>query len=123
MSFPTPTHRQARLIWLALGGLSIATLVALAVAFIWGLGQVLQILAPVLWPLAVAGILAYLLDPVVGFLEGRGMTRPRAIVGVFALALLVLGVFLGSIVPQLVSESRQLVSRIPAYVARLRSEE
>jgi predicted PurR-regulated permease PerM len=119
MSFPSPTHRQARLIWLALGGLSIATLVALAVAFIWGLGQVLQILAPVLWPLAVAGILAYLLDPVVGFLEGRGMTRPRAIVGVFALALLVLGVFLGSIVPQLVSESRQLVSRIPAYMARL----
>jgi len=119
VSLPPPTHRQARLIWLALSGLSVAALVALAAAFIWGLGQILQILAPVLWPLAVAGIVAYLLDPVVGFLEKRGMTRTRAIVAVFALAVLVSGVFLGSIVPQLVSESRQLVSRIPAYVTRL----
>lgn len=119
MSLPPPSHRQARLIWLALSGSAIAALVALAAGFIWGLGQVLQILAPVLWPLAVAGVVAYLLDPVVGFLERRGMTRPRAIVGVFTLALLVMTVFLGSIVPQLVNEGRDLGSRIPAYVAKL----
>jgi predicted PurR-regulated permease PerM len=119
VSLPPPTDRQARLIWLALSGLSIATLVGLAAVFIWGLGQILQILAPVLWPLAVAGIVAYLLDPVVGFLQRRGMTRTRAIAAVFALAVLVSGVFLGSIVPQLVSESRQLVARIPAYVTRI----
>lgn len=119
MNFPPPTDRQARLIWLALSGLSIAALVALAAGFIWGLGQILQLLSPVLWPLAVAGIVAYLLDPVVGLLERQNMTRPRAIVAVFALALLVVGVFLGSVVPQLVNESRQLTARIPAYIARL----
>lgn len=119
MSLPPPSHRQARLIWLALSGLAIAALAALAAGFVWGLGQVLQILAPVLWPLAVAGVVAYLLDPVVGFLERRGMTRPRAIVGVFTLALLVMGIFLGSIVPQLVNEGRDLAARIPAYVAKL----
>src|SRR5690349_15027070 len=119
MNFPSPTDRQARLIWLALSGLSIAALIGLAAGLIWGLSHVLQILSPVLWPLAVAGIVAYLLDPVVGFLQSRGMTRPRAIVAVFALALLVLTVFLASIVPQLVGESRQLVARIPAYIARL----
>jgi predicted PurR-regulated permease PerM len=119
MSLPPPTDRQARLMWLALSGLAIAALVALSAGFIWGLSQVLQMLSPVLWPLAVAGVVAYLLDPVVGFLERRGMTRPRAIVGVFTLALLVTGVFLGSIVPQLVNESRQLTARIPAYVTRL----
>ena len=119
MSLPPPTHRQARLIWLALSGLAIAALVALAAGFVWGLGQALQMLSPVLWPLAVAGVVAYLLDPVVDFLERRGMSRPRAIVGVFTLALLVMAVFLRSIVPQLVNESRDLASRIPAYAARL----
>ena len=76
MTFPPPTERQARLIWLAMSGLAVALLAALAVGFIWGLGQVLRILAPVLWPLAVAGVLAYLLDPLVDLFEHRGASRP-----------------------------------------------
>jgi hypothetical protein len=79
---------------------------------------VLRLLAPVLWPLAVAGVLAYLLDPVVDFLERKGLRRQRAILTVFGLALLIAVGFLGSVVPQLVNESRQLVARIPAYAAR-----
>ena len=50
MSFPPPTERQARVIWLALTGLSVAALAALVVALVWGLGQVLSMLSPVLWP-------------------------------------------------------------------------
>ncbi|MGA2436320.1 MAG: hypothetical protein ABSG25_13670, partial [Bryobacteraceae bacterium] len=80
MSFPPPTEKQARLIWLALSGLAIATLVALVAALIWGLGYALRLLSPVLWPLAIAGVIAYLLDPVVDFFERRGLSRPRAIV-------------------------------------------
>ena len=44
---PPPTERQARIIWLAVTGLAIAMLLALAAGMIWGLGQVLQILSPV----------------------------------------------------------------------------
>ena len=77
MPFPPPTEKQARVIWLALTGLAIAALVALMVGLVWGLGQVLRILSPVLWPLAIAGVLAYLLDPVVGFLEQRELSRPK----------------------------------------------
>jgi predicted PurR-regulated permease PerM len=86
---------------------------------IWVLGQVVQVLSPVLWPLAVAGVLAYLLDPVVDFLERRGVSRSRAIVGVFIAALALVAGLMGAVVPQLVVESRQLAARIPAYTERL----
>src|SRR5205814_545474 len=114
-----PSARQARLIWLAVTGLAIATLITLAVALLWGLGRVVETLSPVLWPLAIAAILACLLDPVVDYMERRGTPRPRAIMTVFALALLTLAGLFGSIVPQLVSETRQLAERVPDYASRL----
>ncbi len=119
MKFSSPTERQARWIWLAVTGLAIATLVALAVALVWGLGRVLEALGPVLWPLAVAAILACLLDPVVDFMERKGAPRPRAILAVFAVALVIIVALVGSIVPQLVSETRQLADRVPDYASRL----
>ncbi len=115
---PPPTERQARIIWLAVTGLAIAVLVGLAAGLIWGLGKALQILGPVLWPLAVAAVVACLLDPLVDFLERKGMGRPRAIIAVFVLAVLMLTAFFGSVVPQLVNETRQLASQFPAYAQR-----
>ena len=119
MSLPPPSARQARLIWLALTGASIAGLAALAAAFVWALGRVLEVLSPVLWPLAVAGVLAYLLDPLVDRLEKRGIDRPRAILCVFGFALFFFGALLGSIVPQVINESRQLIARVPVYTLQL----
>jgi predicted PurR-regulated permease PerM len=113
MNLPPPTPKQARVIWLALTGLAVATLAALGVGLIWGLGQVLQILSPVLWPLAIAGVVAYLLDPVVDWFERKGLSRARAILCVFGIAFLVLAGVLGSVVPQIIRETRQLVNRIP----------
>src|SRR5438874_1613299 len=115
MSFLPPTERQARAIWLALTGAAIALLVALVAALIWGLGRAVDILSPVLWPLAVAGILACLLDPVVDFIERQGASRPRAIVSVFVLALLIVAALASSVVPQAIKETRQFAERIPAY--------
>lgn len=119
MSYFPPSERQARLIWLATTGLALAVIAGLAVGLIWGLGQVLRLLAPVLWPLAVAGILAYLLDPVVDLLEARGASRPRAILIVFGVAVLLLGALVGVVVPQLVVETRQLAERVPSYIERM----
>lgn len=119
MDFPPPTPKQARLIWTAVTGLAIALIVTLLVALVWGLGWVLDVLAPVLWPLAIAGVIAYLLDPVVDALQRRGTPRVRAIVIVFAMAaVFVLGIF-GSIVPQVVVETRQLVRDIPQYATNV----
>ena len=68
MNLPPPSPRQSQLIWAALTGLAVAALVALVVALVWGAGKVLGLLSPVLWPLAIAGVIAYLLDPVVDFI-------------------------------------------------------
>jgi len=119
VNLPPPTERQASIIWLALTGLAVAALVGLVVALIWGLGEVLRMLSPVLWPIAVAGVLAYLLDPVVDFIERKGASRPRAILCVFGLALLIVAAFFGSVVPQLINETRQLAIRVPAYAVRV----
>jgi predicted PurR-regulated permease PerM len=119
MTLPPPTERQARLFWLALSGVALATLAALAIALVWGLGEIVRRLSPVLWPLAVAGVVAYLLDPLVDHLEHRGARRSRAILAVFAMALLAVTAFFASIVPQLVAEARQLADRVPDYAARV----
>jgi predicted PurR-regulated permease PerM len=119
MDFPPPSEKQARVIWLAVTGLAIAVLVALMVGLVWGLGRVMDILSPVLWPLAMAGVLAYLLDPVVDFLEKKGLSRRKAIVGVFVLALLIAALIGSIVVPQIMVETRQLADKIPVYKVRL----
>src|SRR5689334_18838675 len=110
MSFPPPTRRQAHLFWTALSGLAIALLVGLIVLLVWGLGRVLDILSPVLWPLAVAGVVAYLLDPVVDYFVRKGVTRPRAIVSVFVLALVIVAGVIANVVPPIVNQTRDFAA-------------
>ena len=119
MSLPSPSPRQSRLIWMAITGMAAAVLTALLVGLVWGLGELLHILSPVLWPLAVAGVLAYLLDPVVDFFERKRVRRPRAIILVFGIAVAVFLGLLSSVVPQVVKESRQLAERVPVYVSKV----
>lgn len=115
MSLPPPSPRQARIIWTALTGLALVAIVAVLVALVWGLGKVLNVLAPILWPLAIAGVLAYLLDPVVDWLETKRLSRARAIILVFFAAAGLMLAVLSSIIPRVVVETGELISRIPAY--------
>ncbi len=117
MKEPTPT--QSRIIWFALTSLAVALLVALLAALVWALGRVLHLLGPVLWPLAVAAVVAYLLDPVVDFLERRKVPRQRAIIVVFASAVLLLLGLGGAVLPRLVVETRELAHKVPGYAATI----
>lgn len=119
MSLPSPTEKQARVIWFAITGLAFAVIVALIVALVWGLGKVVDVMSPVIWPLAVAGVLACLLDPVVDFLVKRNMPRARAISAVFALALLIVFGLAASVIPQLVIQSKQLAEKTSEFANRL----
>src|SRR2546425_8608701 len=121
MSFPPPTSGLARLIWLALGALAVAILVTVCAGIVWGLGNVLRLLSPVLWPLAIAGVIAYLLDPLVDLLERRRVPRQRAIWLVFCTGLLVVGSFLGSIVPRVIHETSDLIAAVPAYSRQIQT--
>ncbi|MBL9137495.1 MAG: AI-2E family transporter [Verrucomicrobiales bacterium] len=112
MSFPPPSPKQARVIWFALTALAVALTVAIIGGVLWGLGQIVVVLSPVLWPIAVAGIIAFILDPVVGWLGDRGVPRLRAIILVFGVAMfLVIGIF-GSFVPRVVVEASDLARKI-----------
>jgi predicted PurR-regulated permease PerM len=121
MNFPPPTPRQARVIWFALTTLAVALTVAIIGAVLWGAGRVLVRLSPVLWPIAVAGIIAFLLDPLVEWLTRRGIPRLRAIILVFGVAVfLVLGL-IGSIIPPAVGQAKDLAGRVQEYAGRART--
>jgi len=86
-----PTDFQLRTAWKAVTGIAIAIIAVLLVLLVMVTGKVLGFLQPVLVPLAIAGILAYLLDPVVSFLLGRKVfgkeiSRMWAIIIVFSAA-------------------------------------
>lgn len=114
-----PSETQSKIIWLALTALAVAALVGVLVAAVWGLGRVLSVLAPVLWPIAVAAVLACLLDPVVEFLVRRKVPRTRAIAVVFALALLIIAGLTASVIPQLVVQSRELAAKSGEFATKL----
>lgn len=118
----TPSARQTRILWFALTALAIAVILAVAAGFIWGAGKILGLLSPVLWPLAISAVLAYLLDPAVYWLERRKISRPKAIVIVFVVMFCVAGGVLASVIPQLVEETNKLVSKIPRYTTRARQK-
>jgi predicted PurR-regulated permease PerM len=113
MNFPPPTERQARILWMSVTTLAIGVIIALAGALAFGVGWIVQQLSSVLLPLAVAGILAFLLDPVVDFIERRGMSRTGSIIVVFVLAVGIVLIVLGTIIPQIVIEVTDLVRNVP----------
>jgi predicted PurR-regulated permease PerM len=79
-----PTRFQLRTLWNAATGVSILVLGALIVGLVWLIGQIFGFLQPVLVPLAVSAIVAYLLDPVVRVFQKRGFSRRWSVVSVFA---------------------------------------
>src|SRR3954452_23799307 len=103
-----PTLNQSRILWTGLTVLAITVIVACIAALVWALGRVLHLFGPVLWPLAIAAVLAYLLDPLVDLLERRRMKRKSAIIFVFAVAVFVLLGIGAAILPRLVFETRDL---------------
>lgn len=78
-----PSGFQRKTFWSAITALSIVVIGAIAVGFVWLGGYILGYLQPVLVPLAVAGIIAYLLDPVIGWIVERGWPHGRAMMLVY----------------------------------------
>ena len=120
MPFPAPTEKQARILWTAVTALAVAVVLVLAGLLLGGLGRVVDKLSPVLLPLAIAGVLAYLLDPVVDFFQRLKIPRPRAILMVFFLGVMLVLMLLATVVPRLVTETSTLVEKAPEFSAQLR---
>jgi predicted PurR-regulated permease PerM len=111
-----PTRFQQKTLWNAATGLAILTLGALLVGLIWLIGEIFSFLQPVLVPLLVAGIIAYLLDPVVRWLEKRGMKRLWAVTTVFVLMLITASLLALALMPG-IQRIRVMVSPKPSQSA------
>ncbi len=120
MPFPPPSERQARVLWASVTALAIGIILALAGMMAWGAAWLVIRLSSVLLPIAVAGVIAYLLDPVVDFFQDRRVPRVRAIVLVFFLALMMVLIVFATVVPTLVVEIQSLTSSLPDYARAAR---
>lgn len=121
-AFHPPTAKQARLIWMGVTALCVAVFLAVLAVIFWAAGWALQRLTPVLLPLAIAGILAYLLDPVVDFLERRRVPRGWGIILVYLLGVGIVAGVSAMVIPRLVIETRTLVEDLPKYGDRIQNK-
>ena len=85
----------------------------------YGLSQVVLQLSQVITLLVIALFLALGLDPVVRFLQGRGMGRGAAVGVVFAGVIAVFVGFTAAVVPPVVSQATQLADQAPELVDSL----
>ncbi len=109
-----PTRFQQKTLWNAATGLSILTLGVLCLGLIWLTGIVFDFLQPVLIPLIVAGIIAYVLDPVVRLLERRGLRRLWAVVTLFISILAVATLLTAAVIPGIQRSRSTLQHLLPA---------
>ena len=114
--YPTPWQKKS--IWAALTTLAIVAIGTVAVGLIWTFSSVVAYLQPILTPFAIAGVLAYLLEPVVAKIVSWGTSRRRAVLAVFAVVLIALTGVLIWIVPAIWTQTANLVRRVPTYQQR-----
>ncbi len=99
-----PTAYQKKTMWKAATGLAILVIGLLIVGLIWMTSNALSFLQPVLLPVAIAGVIAYLLDPIVGWLMRKGMSRLKSVLAVFGSFLVLITVLACIILPPIATQ-------------------
>jgi predicted PurR-regulated permease PerM len=108
--------------WAALSAFFVVLLIVIVASAIWVLGNLISYLQPILIPVAIAAILAYLLDPLVTRMCERGLSRTKAVTLLFAVAFLAL-IALGSwIVPMISVQSANFAKELPGYTQKTREK-
>ena len=119
MAYPPPTEKQARILWTSVTALAVGILLTLIALLTLGIAWVVNALSSVLIPLAIAGVIAYLLDPIIDwFQRKRGFKRQNAIILVFCIAVLIVGGVMASVVPSLISQVSDLTNEFPKQVKK-----
>jgi predicted PurR-regulated permease PerM len=115
-----PTAWQKKTMWAALSALFIVFLIVIAGATIWVGASLISFLQPILIPVAIAAILAYLLDPLVTKLCRRGMRRTLAVAVIFAGAFAALLGLFWWLVPTISVQSANFAKELPSYTQTAR---
>jgi predicted PurR-regulated permease PerM len=117
-SNPTPSVPNAfqkKALWMAITSLSVAVIGALVVGFIWLITRVLSFMQPILIPFAIAGVMAYLLEPVVVKLKQWGLSRQKAVWVVFTVSIAAIVGISFIIIPAFVHQGGELAGKMPEY--------
>jgi predicted PurR-regulated permease PerM len=117
-NYPTPWQRK--MMWAALTAFCVVLLVVIVGTVIWTGANILSFLQPILIPVAIAGILTYLLDPLVTKMSRGTLSRTKAVVLLFAIAFFALGGLLGWLVPTISIQSANFAKQVPAYTEKAR---
>lgn len=114
--YPTPWQRKT--MWAALTAFFVVFLAVVVGAVIWVGANVIGFLQPILIPVAIAAILAYLLDPLVARLSHALRGRLQAIILIFLIAFIALGALLAWLVPTISVQSANFAKELPAYTQK-----
>jgi predicted PurR-regulated permease PerM len=115
-----PTPWQQKTMWAALTALFVVFLVTVVGAVIWIAANIISFLQPILIPVAIALILAYLLDPLVTKICKGGLGRTKAVVLIFAIIFLALSGLVAWIVPTISMQSANFAKELPGYTQKAR---
>jgi predicted PurR-regulated permease PerM len=106
--------------WAALTALFVVLLIVIAGAVVYVGANLISFLQPILIPVAIALILAYLLDPLVTELCRRGMARGWAIVVIFASVIIALVGLIAWVAPTISMQSANFARELPSYTQKTR---
>ena len=115
-----PTLWQRKTMWAALSAFFTVFLIAIVGSVIWVAANVIAFLQPILIPVAIAAILAYLLDPLVTRMCRGGLGRTRAVLLLFAVAFFALGGFIAWVAPTISMQSANFARELPGYTQKAR---
>src|SRR5437868_9093079 len=117
-AYPTPW--QKRTMWAALTALFVVLLIVIAGAVVYLGASLISFLQPILIPVAIAAILAYLLDPLVTELCRRKMGRGMAIAVIFTSVFIALVGLFWWVVPTISLQSANFARELPGYTQKAR---
>ena len=102
---------------------SVYRAIAVLAAVLVGLFVLVRFVFPYLTPFIIAAVIAFLIDPVVNFLERKGRApRGLAVFLVLALVVLFLVFFVVIGIAQIQTELSKLRQNLPGYLARLTAD-
>jgi predicted PurR-regulated permease PerM len=106
--------------WAALTALFVVLLIVIAGAVVYVGANLISFLQPILIPVAIAVILAYLLDPLVTELCRRKMGRGWAIIVIFISVIIALAGLVAWVAPTISVQSANFARELPSYTQKAR---
>lgn len=106
--------------WASLTAIFVVVLFVIVGTVVWLGAGVVAFLQPILIPVAIGVIIAYLLDPLVTHLANRGFGRTKAVLLIFTIVFIGLSGLIAWIVPLISVQSASLARQLPSFTVHVR---